>query len=138
MRPLENPDEWSPDERNDDWSCVGWYEDCERMCCTNVSSLSLGSSESVNSNLDTGATFNTFLVNFDREGAGDGSFYDWITDVEARQFPGFDEKGKPTSLKRRLTDAHQVLGSNASAFATAQAVPSTHKIRCSAAKIAYK
>ena len=77
-------------------------------------------------------------MNFDREGVGDGSFYDWIPDVEARQFEGFDEKGKPRSLNGRLTDTHQVLGSNASAFAKAQSVPDIHKVRCSAAKIAYK
>ena len=72
-------------------------------------------------NLDTGPTVNTFFVNYDREGVGDGSFDDWIPDVKAWQSQGFDEKGKPTSLNGTRTDAHQVLGSNASAFATAQA-----------------
>ena len=66
----------SLDEWNDDGVCVGWHEDCERMCCTTVSSFSLESSEKVAANLDTGATFDTFLVNFDREGVGDGSFCD--------------------------------------------------------------
>ena len=55
-------EEWSADEWNDDWSCVGWHEDCERMCCTFVSSFSLESSERENMNLDTGATVNTFVV----------------------------------------------------------------------------
>ena len=100
------------------------------MCCTTVSSLSLESSEWANANLDTGATVDTFLVNFDREGVGDGSSYDWITDVEARQFQGFDEKGKPTSLNGRLNDAHRVLGSTAPAYASAPA--------SEAAEIAYK
>ena len=83
-----------------------------------------------NANLDTGATVDTFPVNFDREGVGDGSSYDWITDVEARQFQGFDEKGKDTSLNGRLNDAHRVLGSTAPAYASAPA--------SEAAEIAYK
>ena len=37
-------------------------------------------------NLDTGATVDTFRVNFDREGVGDGRFYEWIPEVEAKQF----------------------------------------------------
>ena len=123
---------------NDDWSCVEWHEDLERMCCTSVSSFSLESSERVNANLDTGATVDTFLANFDREGVGDGRFFDWITDVEARLLQGYDENGKPRSLDGRLTDTHQVLGSNASAFATAPSASDVHKVRCSAAEIAYK
>ena len=63
-------EEWSLDEWNDDGSVVGWHEDCERMGCTTVSSFSLESSEIANANLDTGATVDTFLVNFDREGVG--------------------------------------------------------------------
>ena len=55
------------DEWNDDGSCVGWHGECERMCCTTVSSLSLDSSEGANANLDTGATVDTFLVNIDQE-----------------------------------------------------------------------
>ena len=90
----------------------------------------------MNANLDTIATVNTFLVNFDREGVGDGSFYDWTPDGESRQFQGYEKKGKPRSLKERLTDARQVLGSNASAFAAAPAVPDVHKVRCSVAEIA--
>ena len=75
----------------------------------------------MNTNLDTGATVNAFLANFDLEGAGDGSFYDWIPDGEAWQFQGYDENGLPRSLNGRLTDAHQVLGGNASASAPAPA-----------------
>ena len=105
----ERHDDWSLDEWNDDWSCVGWHEDYERMCSTSVSSFSLESSERVNANLDTGVTVDTFLANFDRKGVGDGRFYDWITDVEARQFQGYDENGKPRSLNGSLADAHQVL-----------------------------
>ena len=93
--------EWSPDERSDDWSLdegnndkshVGWHQDCEPLCCTIVSSFSLESSERVNANLDTGATINQFLMNFDRKGVGDGSFYDWVTGVEARRFQGTDAR----------------------------------------------
>ena len=46
----------------------------------------------MNAHLDTGAAVDTFLVNFDREGVGDGSTYHWISGVEACQFPGHDEK----------------------------------------------
>ena len=42
-----------------DWSCVGWHEDCEQTHDTSVSSFSLESSEWVKMNLDTGAV-NTF------------------------------------------------------------------------------
>ena len=59
------------------------------MCRTSVSLFSLESSERATMNLDTGATVSTILVNFDRERVGDGSFYGWISDVEARQFQGF-------------------------------------------------
>ena len=48
------------------------------------------------------------------------------------------KKLEPRSLNERLMDAHQVLGSNASACATALVVPDAHKVRCSAAEIAYK
>ena len=129
-------DGWSLDEWNDDWSGVGWHEDCEQTYNTSVSSFSLESSEWVNTNLDTGAAVNAFLVNFDREGAGNGSFYDWIPDGESRHFQGFDGNGLPRSLNGRLTDAHQVLGSNASAFSTGQAASDAHKVLCSAAEIA--
>ena len=103
-----NPDErnndWSLDEWNDEWSCVGWHEGWERLCNTSVdtfaSSFSLERSERVNVNLDT---VDTFLVKFDREGVGDGSFYGCITGVDAWRFQG--------------TDAHRVLSSNASAYA---------------------
>ena len=43
-------EEWSADEWNDDWSCVGWHEDCERT----ASLFSLESSETVDTNLDIG------------------------------------------------------------------------------------
>ena len=36
-------DGWSLDERNDDWSSVGWHEDCEQTYDTSVSSFSLQS-----------------------------------------------------------------------------------------------
>ena len=55
-------------------------------------------------------------------------FYDWIQDGEAWQFQGFDENGLPRSLNGRLTDAHEVLCSTASASAPASG----------AAGIAYK
>ena len=84
-------------------------------------------------NLDSGATVDTFLANFDREGGGDGSSYDWITDVEASHFQGYDEKDKPRSLNGEPTES-----SNASVFAIAPAASDEHKVRCSAAEIAYK
>ena len=56
-------------------------------------------------NLDTRATVDTFLVNFDREGVRDVSSHDWITDVEARQLQGHDKKGKPGPLNGRFKDA---------------------------------
>ena len=67
-------DGWSLDEWNDDWSSVGWHDDCEQTYHTSVSSFSLGSSEWVNTNLDTGAAVNTFLVKVDPGGVGDGRF----------------------------------------------------------------
>ena len=70
----ERSDDWSLDERNNDKSYVGWHEDCEQICNTTVSSFSLQSSERVNANLDTGATVDALLSNFDREGVGDGMF----------------------------------------------------------------
>ena len=88
---------------------------------TSVSSISLESSEWVKMNLDTGAAVNTFPSNFGPEGIGDGSFYDWIPDGEAWQFQGYDENGLPRSLNGRLTDAHEVLCSTASASASAPA-----------------
>ena len=72
-------------------------------------------------NLDTGAAVDTFPSNFGPEGMGDGSFYDWIPDGEAWQFQGYDENGLPRSLNGRITDAHQVLCSTASASAPTQA-----------------
>ena len=88
-------EEWSPDEWNNDWSLdkwndewigVGWHENYERLCNTSVdrtiSSFSFESPERVNANLDTGATVDTFLSNFDREGVEDGRFNDWITHVK--------------------------------------------------------
>ena len=106
---------------NDDWSSVGWHEGWER-------SFSLGSLgpkrfEWVEMNLDTGAAVNTFPLNFGPEGAGDGRFYrtasgDWILDVVAWLFQGYNENGLPRSLNGRLIGVHKVL--------------------CSAAKIARK
>ena len=58
------------------------------MCRTSVSLFSLETSERATMNLDTVATVSTILVNFDREGVGDGSFFGWIPDVEALQFQG--------------------------------------------------
>ena len=78
----------------------------------------------MNANLDTGASVDLSLVKFDREGVGDGSSCDWITEVEGWRFQG--------------TDAHQLLGSNASAFATAPAALDAHEVLCSAAEIACK
>ena len=72
-------------------------------------------------NLDTGAAVNTFPSNFGPEGIGDGSSYDWIPDGEAWHFQGYDENGLPRSLNGRLTDAHEVLCSTASASAPAPA-----------------
>ena len=59
--------------------------------------------------MDTGAGVNAFLVNFDPEGIGHGSFYDWIPDGEAWQFQGYDENGLPRSLNVGLRDAPEVL-----------------------------
>ena len=109
-------DECSPNEW---WCWMAW--DCEQTYNTSVSSFSLESSEWANANLDTGATVNAFPVNFYREGVGDGSYYDWIPGGEAWQFQGYDENGLPRSLNGRLTDAHEVLCSIASASAPAPA-----------------
>ena len=89
---------------NDDWSSVGWHEGWER-------SFSLGSLgpkrfEWVEMNLDTGAAVNTFPLNFGPEGAGDGRFYrtasgDWILDVVAWLFQGYDENGLPPTSERK-------------------------------------
>ena len=81
--------EWSHDDWNDDEICVGSHEDCERRCYATASSLSLESSEIVTADRDTRSTGNTFLVKFDREGAGDGCSY---SGVEAWQCQGYDEK----------------------------------------------
>ena len=83
-------EEWSPDEWNDDGSCVGWHEDCEQVCCRTVSSCSLESVERVNVNLDRGATVDLSLKKIDREGVGDGISHDWMTGVEAWRFQGTD------------------------------------------------
>ena len=93
-------DGWSYDVWNDDWSCSGWHGDCQQTCNTSVSSFSLEISEWV---------------------TGDGTFHDWIPYGEAWFFFffGYDENGLPRSLNRRLTDAHQVLCSAASASAPA-------------------
>ena len=72
-------------------------------------------------NLDTGVVADTLPPNFDREGIGDGSFYEWISDGEAWQFQGYDEKSFPRSLDGRLMDAYEVLNSSASASASAPA-----------------
>ena len=61
---------------------------------------------------------------------GDGSFYDWITDVEARQFQGYDKRCQLRSLNGRLMDVHEVCCSTATACASAPA--------SEAAEIAYK
>ena len=110
--PDEWNDGWSLDERNDDWSGVRWHEDCEQTYNTSVGSFSLESSEWANTNLDTGAALNAFLVNYDPEGVGDGRFYrtasgEWIPDGEAWQFQGYDENGLPRSLNGRLTCVHK-------------------------------
>ena len=89
---------WGLDECSDDWSGVGWHEDCEQTYHTSVSSFSLESSEWVSTNLDTGAAVNAFPVNFDPKGVRDGSFYDWIPDGEAWQCQGYDDNGLPRSL----------------------------------------
>ena len=65
-------------------------------------------------NLDTRAAVNTFPLNFDPEGAGDGRFYrtasgEWIPDGGAWQFQGYDENGLLRSLSGRLTGVHKVL-----------------------------
>ena len=50
------------------------------------------------------------------------------------QFQGHNEKCQARSLNGRLADAHQVLGSNASAFAATQAASDVHEARCNAAE----
>ena len=77
-------------------------------------------------NLGTGAAVNTFLVNFDREGVGDGSFYrtssgEWIPDGGTWQSQGYDETDLPRPLNGRLMDAHQVMCNAAAAPATGAA-----------------
>ena len=84
----EKNDGWNSDEWNDDRNCVGWRVDCERTHVTSVISFSLESSEWAKMNLDTRAAVDTLPSNFSPEGIGDGSFYDWIPDGEARQFQG--------------------------------------------------
>ena len=108
-------EEWSPDEWNDDGSCVGWHENSERMCFTRSAG-------------------DTFLVKFDREGEGDGNVYDKIPDIEVWQFQRYNEKCKLRSLNGRLADAHHVLGSNTLAFAATQATSDVQKVRCHAAE----
>ena len=61
---------------------------------------------------------NTFTLNFGPEGAGDGRFYrtasgEWISDVGAWQFQGYDENGMFRYLNGRLTGVHKVLCSAA-------------------------
>ena len=110
------------DERNDDWSCVGWHEEGEQTRGTSLTSFSLESSKWVKMNLDTGAAVNTFPSNFGPAGITGGCFYDWIPDGEAWQFQGYNENGLPRSLNGRLTDAHEVLCSTASAPAPTPAL----------------
>ena len=86
---------------------------------TSACSCSLESFEWVKMNLDTGAAVSTFPSNFGPEGTGYGSFHDWIPDGEAWQCEGQDDNGLPRSLNGRLTDAHEVLCSTASASAPA-------------------
>ena len=85
----------------DDWSSVGWHEDCEQTYDTSVRSVPCGGLdvsawrgpkrfELVKMNLETGGTVNTFPVNFSPEGIGDEGFYDWIPDGEASQFQGYE------------------------------------------------
>ena len=56
---------------------------------------------------------NTFPLNFGPEGAGDGRFYrtasgEWILDVGAGQFQGYDENGLLRSLNGRLCSAAEI------------------------------
>ena len=53
-------------------------------------------------------------------------------------FQGYDEKCRTRSLNGRLADAHQVLGSNALAFAATQAASDVHKVRCNDAELVSK
>ena len=121
-----NGDEWNDgrsfDEWNDDWSSVGWHEGWEQTYDTTASSFSLGSLdlgaksspkrfEWVKMNLYTRAAVNTFPSYFGPDGAGDGRFYrtasgEWIPDVGAWQFKGYDENGLLRSLNGRLTGVH--------------------------------
>ena len=70
------------------------------MCCTTVSSFTLGKLRKGECEPGHRATVDTFLVK---------SSYDWIPDGGAWQFQGYDENGLPTSLNGRLTDVHKVL-----------------------------
>ena len=84
---------------------VEWREGCEQRHVT-ASTFSLGSSEWEKMNLDTKVVVDTLPSNFDREGIGDGSFYEWIPDGEAWQLQGYDENGFPRSLDGRHMDAY--------------------------------
>ena len=91
-------------------------------------------------NLDTRAVINTLLSNFGREGIGDGSFDDWVSDGGAWQFQGYDENSFPRSLDGTLMDAYEVLNSTAPA-SSSRAIPElteVQKVLDSAAKIACK
>ena len=79
-------DNWSHAERNDGWSSVGWHEGWNQTYDKSASSLSLRSFdlgamsspkrfEWARMNLDTGASVNTFSLNFGPERSGDGRFY---------------------------------------------------------------
>ena len=136
-------EEWSPDERNNDWSvdewidegsCVGWHGDYKRMCCTTESSFPLESSEKVTADRDTRSTGNAFLVKeWEMEVPVTGSQVS-----EACQFQGYDEKCQTRSLNGRLAGAHQVLGSNALAFTATQAASDVHNVQCNAAETVSK
>ena len=111
----ERNDGWSFDGLNDDRNCVEWREDCDQTQVTSAGSFSLESSGWQKMSMDTRVAADTLPSNFDREGIGDRSFYDWIPDGEAWNFQGYDENGSPRALDGRLLDAYKVLNSIASA-----------------------
>ena len=106
----------SLDEWNDEGSCVGWHEDYKRFVL-HIRKLR-----------DNRSAGNTFLVNFDPEGVGDGSSYYLISGVEAYQFQGYDEQCWTGSLNGRLLVAHEVCCSIASACASAPASESADTV----------
>ena len=66
-------EEWSLDERND----VDGMKTAKGCVAQLHAHFHMKTHKRVHLNLDTGVAVDTFPVNFDREGVGDGRFHDW-------------------------------------------------------------